>query len=582
MNTLSSDNSNSLIRPFPAERVAGVKAYRGQRIAVPVDLRLDSNEGRAPDLALLNSLERQGRQLLNRYPDASGLEALLAKRLQIDPAAVMVTAGGDDAIDRVCRSFCAPGRELIQCGPTFEMIARYAHLAGAEIVSVDWTQAAYPLEHVISRISPATAVIAVVSPNNPNGFVVSAAELKRLSACARQAVLLVDLAYTEFADQDLTDTALGLKNAVVVRTFSKAWGLAGLRVGYAAADPDIIELLRSAGHPYPVGRPSLALATARLQAGDQAIAQFIKRVRLERAELSDLLGSLGAEPFTSQANFVLARFRDAGWVRNGLAALGISVRIFNSDKSLQGCLRITCPGEKVSFARLKVALKTVLAPRALLLDMDGVLADVSNSYRQTIIETAQTFGLALSYEEVSRAKAQTGANNDWQTTQRLLENNGIKTTLSEVKTRFENIYQGTSEKPGLRTRERLIPERAVLERLAARLPLAIVTGRPRKDAARFLNEFGLAGLVQEVICLEDAPLKPDPAPVRLALKKLGIERAWMVGDTPDDMIAARSAGVVPLGIRAPQDQASQADQALELSGAARIIEDFNEIEEILS
>jgi histidinol-phosphate aminotransferase len=573
-------NNNSKKCPRLAERVAGVKAYRSLQPTVPVDLCLNSNEGRAPDPTLLNSLELHGRQLLNRYPDASGLEAALAKRLRIDSANVMVTAGGDDAIDRVCRAFCAPGRELIQCGPTFEMIARYARLAGAEIVSVDWTQGAYPLEQVISRVSKATAVIAVVSPNNPNGFVVSATELERLAACAQQAVLLVDLAYTEFADQDLTDTALGLSNAVVVRTFSKAWGLAGLRVGYAAASAEIIEAMRAAGHPYPVGRPSLALATTRLQAGDQAIAPFIKRVRLERTELSDLLSSLGAEPFASQANFVLARFRDAAWVSDGLAALGISVRSFNSDKRLQGCLRITCPGEELSFEKLKTALKTVLAPRALLLDMDGVLADVSNSYRQTIIDTAQTFGLALSYEEVRRAKSQTGANNDWQTTQRLLKNNGIETSFSEVKTRFEKIYQGTPEKPGLRKSESLIPKRAVLERLAARLKLAVVTGRPRKDAMRFLNEFGLTDLMQEVICLEDAPLKPDPAPVRLALSRLGIEQAWMVGDTPDDMSAARTAGVVPLGIRAPMDQDAQTNQALKLSGAARIVEDLAEIEEI--
>ena len=100
---------------------------------------------------------------------------------------------------------------------------------------------------------------------------------------------------------------------------------------------------------------------------------------------------------------------------------------------------------------------------------------------------------------------------------------------------------------GLRRHETLIPDRALLEELARSFRLGVVTGRPRGDAERFLGEQGVRGLFGAVVCREDGPLKPDPAPVRIAMTHLGAHTAWMLGDTPDDVHAAVGAGVVPVG-----------------------------------
>lgn len=548
------------IEPNPS--IQGLSAYQTPGAGSSADLRLDGNEGAGPEE-------------LRRYPDPRPLEEFLAQRLGVDPQQVLVTAGGDEALDRVCRAYLAPGRELIQPAPTFEMIARYARLAGAEVVSVPWPRGEFPTGEVVARIGERTRVICVVSPNNPTGAVARPEDLQRLAAAAPQALLLADLAYTEFADLDLTAAALGLPNAVVVRSFSKAWGMAGLRVGYAAGPAEIIDCLRAAGGPYSVSRPSLARVAERLEIG---VERFVDTVRQEREDLFELLKSLGAEPLPSQANFVLCRFEDADWAYAGLAALGILVRRFPNRPELEGCLRITCPGGPEAFTRLERALRVTLSPQGLLFDLDGVLADVSQSYRRAIVETAASYGVKLGAAEIQAAKSEEGSNNDWVLTQKLLRRRGVRADLEEVTARFESLYQGTPNRTGLREAENLLTSPELLAGLSDRVPLGVVTGRPRADALRFLQDNGLADRLSALVCLEDAPPKPDPRPVRLALKRMGIERAWMVGDTPDDLAAARRAGVLPLGVLAPGDGNYG---ALISAGAARVLSRLDELQELM-
>jgi HAD superfamily hydrolase (TIGR01548 family) len=223
----------------------------------------------------------------------------------------------------------------------------------------------------------------------------------------------------------------------------------------------------------------------------------------------------------------------------------------------------------------------VLSPQALLFDMDGVLADVSQSYRRAIVETAATWDVEISTSDISDAKAEGNATNDWELTRRLLEARGVAAGLDEVTRRFEGLYQGNEHEPGLRRFESLRIGREALDRLAGRIPLGVVTGRPRADAQRFLDEQNVADLFSTVVCMEDAASKPDPAPVQLALERLGVSTAWMVGDTPDDLDAARRAGVLPIGVPALGDDLESTTTVLEAAGAARVLGDPNEIEEIM-
>ncbi|MDX2115982.1 MAG: aminotransferase class I/II-fold pyridoxal phosphate-dependent enzyme [Planctomycetota bacterium] len=549
-----------------------------------IDLYLDANEG--PDWRDDPALDDDGdgptSERARRYPSAAELERRIASDLGVDASCVLLTAGGDDAIDRLCRVTLQPGRTLLYPSPSFEMIRRSALLAGAAVETVDWPiGGGFPASEVIGRVKPSVGLISMVSPNNPTGAVIEAEELARVARAAERTTLLVDLAYAEFAEEDLTRAALSLPNAVVVRTFSKAWSMAGLRVGYAAGPAAIIRAMRAAGSPFPCAGPSIATVSRRYLSGIGRVRAVVERVKAERELLTRRLRELGAEATPSQANFVLARFERAELVWRMLGSLGVAVRRFESER-LASWLRITCPGDERQFRRLLRALECVLKPGALLFDMDGVLADTSRSYRRAIIETAAGFGVRVSEEELAAQVRAGDANNDWITTRRLLAARGVDVSLEAVTERFERLYQGAAGAPGLRETETLLIGPEVLRRLAERRPLAVVTGRPRADAEHFLRRFGIAEVFTTMVCMGETERKPSPAPVQRVLRTLGVSGAWMIGDTPDDVRAARAAGVVPLGVVAPGEaEDGRAREAMKACGAAMVANDAAELVSVL-
>jgi len=545
-------------------------------------LRLDANEGAAPPLELLQ-LEDVVRDL-QRYPNAAELEALLAERSGVAAEQVVVTAGADDALQRICLALLEPGREAIVPVPTFEMIERYVELSGAKLTTVPDDGATYPTQAVLQALERAEsqdALVFVLAPSNPTGSTVSADDVRALARAA-SGYVVVDLAYAEFEDADLMQVCLSLPNVIAVRTFSKAWGLAGLRVGWAVGSRRTVDALRSVGAPYAVAGPSLAIAAAFLRDGGEYVDANVRRIRFERERLVELLGELGCDVGRASANFVLARTPRRDWIVEALASLRIAVRTFGARADLEDAVRITCPCSESDLARLEDGLRLVCAPEALLFDLDGVLADVSHSYDAAIVATAQRFGVRLDAGAIDAARSAGNANCDWQLTYQLVRAGGADATLDEVTREFERVYQGTAAQPGLYTTERALVTRAWLEQLAGRVRLGIVTGRPRADAERFLDQAGLRDLFEVVVTREDAPLKPDPAPVRLALEQLGVQRAWMIGDTPDDVRAAAGAGVLPLGVSGT-DESTRLNRRLELrrAGALRVFECADELTELL-
>jgi len=349
-----------------ARRVPEQGGYGVPRPKILADdlLRLDSNEGRAPAAWLRDTLRDADPALLQRYPDPTGLRRAIARREGTDENTILLTAGGDEALERLCKLVLQPGRSAILPTPTFEMIERYAGLAEGELHTVPWTRGAFPTGAVLDAVDATTAAIFIVSPNNPTGLVATPADVARLAAAAPEVLLVFDLAYTEFADDDLAPLVRDLPNAVAVRTLSKAWGLAGLRIGWTAGPPATLRALGALGGPYSVSAPSLYLAERWLAEGDAPTRDYVAAVRAERDALRAVLLAGGAQAEPSQGNFVLARFSGdaarAAHVHGALAAEHILVRAWPDRPGLDDALRITCPGDEAAFARLCSALARLL------------------------------------------------------------------------------------------------------------------------------------------------------------------------------------------------------------------------------
>jgi len=563
--------------------------YQGPAQPAPGVLKLDGNEGNPPPRRLLEDLAAADLSLVRDYPDARPLESQIAERLGVDPARIVVTAGADEALDRTFRAFLAPGRRLVLPVPAFEMMYRFAAVVGGEIQPVPW-MGAFPTDDVIAALAGDVSLVVMISPNNPTGCTATASDLTRVAEAASEvdsgtafgAMVVLDHAYVEYSDQDLTSVAQNFDNVVTVRTFSKAWGLAGCRVGYAVAAPEVATLLRNVGSPFPVAGLSLAAVRAQLKTGEAALGEHVLAVRAGRDRLTETLNRLGVETSPSQGNFVFGDFgARCDFVLNGLNALGVRVRRFPHRPEIADSLRITVPDHAEPLNRLLEALEICLAPQALLFDLDGVIADVEESYRRCVLETAGTFGVEVTREELATLVLAGDANNDWVLTQRILAGRGVEASLDAVTKAYQQVYLGTSTSPGLRESERLLVARDVLSGLADRLPLAIVTGRPREEAEWFLEREGLTDLFQAVVCMEDGPLKPDPAPVRSAASSLGVERAWMIGDTPDDIRAAAAAGAVPIGVVAPGPDPEASATALREAGAATVIATVDDLMQLL-
>jgi histidinol-phosphate aminotransferase len=331
-------------------------AYTTPRLEAPIDLDLSRNEGRG-QAGLLDSVMSKD-ELIRRYPDTSALQKRLADLHGLSPDRVLVTAGGDDALFRCFLARVGQGRSALATRPSFEMLGVYARQVGGILNQVEWWGGPFPLAQV-SEAGDDAGVIFVVSPNNPTGSTITPAELEALSRSQPSVVL--DAAYVEFSDDDLTPLALELDNVLVVRTLSKAYGLAGLRVGYLLGPADLVGEVSAYGNPYSVSSLSAAIALERLNMAPAETTEFIDAVRSERDELARFLANMGIHTLPSQANFVLARVGDAASVAGACANRGVAIRWFPTSPELLEWVRITVPGDRLAMERLIRTLEEALA-----------------------------------------------------------------------------------------------------------------------------------------------------------------------------------------------------------------------------
>ena len=219
-----------------------------------------------------------------------------------------------------------------------------------------------------------------------------------------------------------------------------------------------------------------------------------------------------------------------------------------------------------------------------LFDMDGVLVDVSASYRLAIKKTAEYYlEKRVSFKEIQSYKAKSGYNNDWDLTEAIMLSRGLKAPKNEIIKTFQSFYLGRNF-GGLINNENWLMDIDTIEQLSKDYKLGIVTGRPRKETGYTLKKFGTGEYFDAVITMDDVQgkEKPDPHGINLALKKLDIQQAVYVGDNIDDVKAAVSAGIIPIGIIGTNiGNRQKVIASYRKSGAKYILKNVNDIREVL-
>src|SRR3984957_13867577 len=306
-------------------------------------LRLDFNENTfAPSPRVMERLQKVTAEGLTKYPEREPVERIAAAHFGLQGEQVLLTNGVDEAIHLMCVAFLEHEDEALIWTPSFFMYDVSVQMMTPHLrkVQSDATLS-FPFDRFLAGITERTKLIIVASPNNPTGAVVSREHLLAIAAAAPRAVLMVDEAYYHFHGESTMGDLATVPNLIVARTFSKAYGLANLRIGMLAGNAKLLKYVRKVSSPYNVN--GVALDCLPVALADEAyVAWYVEQVRVGRERMMDGLRELGVPFFPSQANFVLM---NVGPKHKELVVAmrehGVLLRDRSADPGCAGFVRIT-------------------------------------------------------------------------------------------------------------------------------------------------------------------------------------------------------------------------------------------------
>lgn len=598
----SDPGASTLPTRLPVHRVASYAVPDGERAGW---LRLDINESPegAPDFVVEATHAALGGQQISTYPTYSAWREEAAAWFGVPPDWLTCTAGADEGIKAIFDTYLLPDLALVTQSPGFDMFTIWADLLGNPVRQVQlervgkarllhddvaWREALVPTPQTGQPSLPATGLVALANPNNPAGTAVRRAVVEETLA-AVSCPVVIDETYGEFLGETAVDLVAANPHLFVARSFSKVYGLAGLRIGVVISQPQNIATLRKMLNPFNVNRSAIAASRACMARPDHVRAH-VARVRAVRDTFAAQLRALGLEPGEAHANFLLVHIGERhAEVVAALKAEGILVRDRHDKHPLMsGCVRIGI-GSEAQMARCLGALRKVLTPaprvHTVLLDMDGTLVDVARSCRQAIVDATNGLlpaGVRIDAEVVDSYKARGGLNNDWDCVDAILTDRDIQANRADIIAGYQRSYRG-DDFNGSIAREPWLLSADAERTLRAHARVGIVTGRPHEEADFTLNQHG--GPWPVVFGMEDmAQQKPAPDGLLGALDALGPTDApgdvVYVGDSVDDMHAATAANCVAVGVLAPgRGWDSQWPERLYAAGATAV---FAHIDEVVS
>lgn len=348
-----------MIEKLVRKNILNLKPYTSARDSFLEGILLDANENS------LGSIIKDEQNLqLNRYPDPAQnqVREKLAEYLNIDKKKLFFGVGSDEIIDLLIRIFCNPGKDSVLIAePTYGMYKVACNINDVKVLTVPLNKNfQINVKNTLEKVQKNTKMIFLCSPNNPTGNLLNK---KRVLKIAKKfnGIVVIDEAYIDFSEDHSFITELeNHKNLVIIRTFSKAWGLAGIRAGYSIADKFITDLLFKIKAPYNLNKLTASAILEALSKVKQK-NNFVRKLNLEKGKLIKQLKEIKQvqRVFASDANFILFKVKDATSVYVKLALEGIIIRDRSDQPGLEDCLRVSISTKKENNNFIKKLKKVI-------------------------------------------------------------------------------------------------------------------------------------------------------------------------------------------------------------------------------
>ena len=494
------------------------------------------------------------------YPEYADLISQLARYLNLDPNRLLITNGSDEGLFVAAFTFLENGDKALVNSPTFALIPHYMRLCGATVTEVPVRDNLEPDLETIEVELIDTKLAMFASPDNPTGGTLPLATLENWLRQFPDTMFVLDEAYFEYYGQ--TAIHWSAPNLIVSRTFSKAWGLAGLRLGLLVADEQNIEWMRRVRSPYSVNAVAVQSLLRFLPHAHQ-VQQQADAAMQRKASTMKQLRQRGYQVHAGAANFFLLWAGPfAKLLSHYLSQHGILTRDRSSLYKMGGSVRISV-GSQAENAKLLEKIDEFHRSHALLFDLDDTLVDTSKSYDAAVEQLT-----GCTHQELQNLRAEGGFNDDWTAAHELLKRKNKPEPLELVIQKGKEIYAQLAP-----TAETPYFQEEWLQSWRKRHRTFIFTGRPRDEYDSIWGE-RLRPHFDDVLCLGEHGLPGKPAPDGLhhLMQKHQLQGGIYIGNSVDDMRAAKAAGLFAIGITT-----NQSPETLRRAGADLIVDSLGAI-----
>ena len=312
-------------------------------------------------LKVIEALRKISNEDISKYPNYETLLSKLSCYLNVNANQLLLTNGADNAITLIMDTYLNKDEKVIIPIPTFHVFLNFAELKGFNKKLVSYhDDLTFPTDEIIDEIDEQTKLVIIVNPNNPTGSLIPQEDIIKIVEKSKKSIVLIDEAYFQFSGQSSKDLINKYSNVIIIQTFSKGFGLAGLRIGYIIANSDIINKLNKNKLPFEVNTISTIAASAALNDID-FVNHYVEIINQNKKYLQDELTKLGFKTYKSHTNFILASFGEkSDFVLNQLNERNIKVKDLSYNKELKGCIRITI-GTKHQMEKFVDELKDILS-----------------------------------------------------------------------------------------------------------------------------------------------------------------------------------------------------------------------------